>query len=40
MNQKTTVQFYPTVEDRKLKFAVLVAIYHGKFWNALSCRCF
>jgi len=31
MNQKTTVQFYPSVEDSELKFAVLVAIYHGKW---------
>jgi 8-oxo-dGTP diphosphatase len=31
MNQKTTVRFYPAVEDSNLKFAVLVAIYHGKW---------
>lgn len=31
MKQKTTVQFYPSVEDSKLKFAVLVAIHHGKW---------
>ena len=31
MNMKSMVQFYPSIDDSKLDFAVLVAFYHGKW---------
>ena len=31
MNMKSMVQFYPSIDDSKLDFAVLVAFYNGKW---------